>query len=178
MPRLKNAPVIETERLRLRGHRLGDFDACAALWGDPVVTRYIGGKPFSPEEVWARLLRYAGHWRWMGFGYWVIEEKATGGFAGELGFADYKRDMEPSLDGAPELGWVLSPRVHRRGYATEAVHAVQAWGDAHLSHARTVCLIHPENAASLRVAARCGFQEAYQTSYKGHAAIVFDKARV
>ena len=37
MPRLKNAPVIETERLRLRGHRLGDFDACAALWGDPVV---------------------------------------------------------------------------------------------------------------------------------------------
>ena len=37
-------PVIETERLRLRGHRRDDFAACCALWSDPVVTQYIGGK--------------------------------------------------------------------------------------------------------------------------------------
>ena len=39
------------------GHRREDFDACAAMWANPDVVRYIGGKPFTREEVWARLLR-------------------------------------------------------------------------------------------------------------------------
>jgi hypothetical protein len=34
---------------------------------------------------------YIGHWALMGFGYWVIEEKATGEFVGDVGFADFKR---------------------------------------------------------------------------------------
>ena len=38
-----------------------------------------------------------GLWSLLGFGYWAIEEKAAGGFVGELGFADFKRDIEPSL---------------------------------------------------------------------------------
>ncbi len=37
-------PEIETERLRLRGHALCDFDACAAMWAEPAVVRHIGGK--------------------------------------------------------------------------------------------------------------------------------------
>ena len=175
MPSSGEIPGIETERLTLRGHRPSDLKDCAALWGDPAVTRYIGGQIFSVEEVWARLLRYAGHWRWTGFGYWLIEEKATGLFVGELGFADYKREMKPALDGAPELGWVLSPRAHGQGYATEAVRAVQNWGDQNLIQKRTACLIHPENAASLRVAVKCGFQESYRTTYKGHVTLVLDR---
>src|SRR4029077_6257721 len=63
-------PVIETERLKMRGHRLADLNDCAAMWADPIVTRHIGGRPFSEEETWARFLRYAGHWSLMGFGYW------------------------------------------------------------------------------------------------------------
>ena len=38
----------------------------------------------------------------MGFGYWVAEEKETGNFVGEIGFADYKRDIESLLKGVPE----------------------------------------------------------------------------
>jgi RimJ/RimL family protein N-acetyltransferase len=166
-------PVIETKRLRLRGHRLGDFTDCAAMWADPTVTRHIGGQPFSEEEVWARLLRYAGHWAWMGFGYWAIEEKDTGDFVGELGFADYKRDIEPSLNGVPELGWALSSKMHGKGYATEAVQAAIAWGDAHFGAARTVCLIHPENLASIRVAEKCGYRELQRTTYKSHPTVIF-----
>jgi RimJ/RimL family protein N-acetyltransferase len=64
-----DVPVIETQRLILRGHRLEDFDALAAMWADPHVARFIGGKPATQEESWARLLRYAGHWRLLGFGY-------------------------------------------------------------------------------------------------------------
>ena len=65
------------------------------MWGDPAVARFIGGKPFTREEVWARILRYVGHWTLMGFGFWAIEEKATGDFIGEVGLADFQRDLDP-----------------------------------------------------------------------------------
>lgn len=166
-------PVLQTKRLTMRGHRLDDFADCAAMWADPVVTRYIGGKPLSEEEAWTRLLRCAGHWALMGFGYWAIEEKETGRFVGELGFADYKRDIEPSIKGVPELGWALASKAHGKGYATEAVGAAVAWGDAHFGSARTVCLVHPENLASIRVAEKCGYKEFQRTTYKGHPTIMF-----
>jgi RimJ/RimL family protein N-acetyltransferase len=151
-------PIIETERLRLRGHRMEDFKNCAAMWALPEVVRYIGGKPFSGEEVWSRLLRYVGHWQWMGFGFWALEEKATGTFAG-----------------TPEIGWVLAPHAHGKGYATEAVRAVVAWGAGHFGPARTVCLIHPENLRSVRVAEKCGYKELHRTTYKGQPTIIFER---
>ena len=40
-----DVPVIETERLILRAHKLDDFDALAALWSDPTIVRFVGGKP-------------------------------------------------------------------------------------------------------------------------------------
>jgi len=168
-------PVIETPRLILRGHRLADFRDCAAMWADPIVTRHIGGKPFSEEDTWARFLRYAGHWLLLGFGYWAIDEKDSGSFVGELGFADYKRDITPSLKGTPELGWALASEAHGKGYATEAVRAALTWGEERFASARTVCIIHPENLASIRVAEKCGYREFQRTTYKGHATIIFDR---
>ena len=159
----------------MRGHRLDDFVDCAAMWADPAVTRYIGGKPFSEEETWARILRYVGHWPLMGFGYWAIEEKESGGFIGELGFADFKRDIQPSLKGVPELGWVLASKARGKGYATEAVGAAVSWGEAHFGPVRTVCIIHPENLASIRVAEKWGYKELQRTTYKGHATVIFNR---
>jgi RimJ/RimL family protein N-acetyltransferase len=169
------APVIETERLVLRGHRAADLPAYAAMWGDPEVVRYIGGRPFTPEETWSRLLRGVGHWAVTGFGYWIVEEKASGRLAGETGLADFKREMTPSLGGAPEAGWVMAPWAHGRGYATEAVRAALAWGDEHLKPERTVCIIAPENTASIRVAKKCGFEEVSRTTYKGDAIVIFER---
>ena len=65
-------PVIETERLILRAHRLEDFPALAAMWGDSAVSRFVGGKPATREECWARLLRYAGHWQLLAQVPWSI----------------------------------------------------------------------------------------------------------
>ena len=171
-------PTIETERLRLRGHRPADFDHSAAMWADPNVTRYLGGKPLSEEECWRRLLGYVGHWSLFGFGYWLVEEKATGNFVGEIGFADYKRDLEPSLKGIPEIGWVLASQAHGKGYATEAVRAAVAWGDAHFPSARTACIIAPENLASIRVAVKCGYREFTLATYKGNPTVMFVRDRV
>jgi RimJ/RimL family protein N-acetyltransferase len=171
-------PVLETERLRLRGHRPEDFSDCVAMWADPLVTRYIGGKPLSEEDVWARTLRYVGHWGWLGFGYWLVEEKATGSFVGEMGFSDWKREIVPDLKGVPELGWVLATGAHGKGYATEAARAAIAWGETNTHSAqpalgKMVCIIHPEHPRSIRVAEKCGFKEVLRTTYKGKPTILF-----
>ena len=168
-------PVLETERLILRGHRLTDFEACVAMWGDEGVTRFIGGKPFTQEETWSRLLRYAGHWAHLGFGFWAIEEKASGAFMGELGFAEFKRDIKPPLTGMPEAGWALASAAQGKGYAREALGAALAWGDAHFSGRTVCCIISPQNAPSIRVAEKCGFREAARTTYKGSPTIIFKR---
>ena len=166
-------PILETPRLRLRGHCLDDFVHSAAMWADPVVTRFIGGQPLTEEEAWTKFLRYTGHWALLGYGYWVVEEKAAGNFVGEIGFADYKRDLQPSLKGVPEIGWVLASQTHGKGYATEAVRAAVAWGDAHFQSARTACIIAPENLASIRVAVKCGYAETQPTTYKGWPTLMY-----
>jgi RimJ/RimL family protein N-acetyltransferase len=168
-------PTVETARLRLRGHRVEDFGECAAMWADPQVVRHIGGRRFTAEETWSKILRYAGLWSLLGFGYWAIEDKGSGRFVGEVGFADFKREIEPSFAGAPEIGWALASWAHGAGLATEAVGAAVAWADQHLGGVRTVCLIAPDNAASIRVAEKCGYREFERTTYKGGPTILFQR---
>ena len=88
---------------------------------------------YSAESGSTRLLRYAGHWWLLGFGYWVLQEKATGAFVGELGFAQWKRELEPAIQ-VPEAGWVLATAAHGKGYATEALKTARL-GCASLSDA-------------------------------------------
>jgi RimJ/RimL family protein N-acetyltransferase len=163
-----HVPVIETARLVLRPHRLGDFEAVAAMWREPEIVRYISGKPSTREQSFARLLRYVGHWSLLGFGYWVLEDRESGEFAGETGFAEYHREIEPPLEGMPELGWMVAPRWQGKGYATEAVRACLTWGAQHFAPGTTMsCIITPDNAASIRVAEKSGFQLREQTTYMG-----------
>ena len=166
------APTLETRRLVLRAHQVEDFPNLAALWRDPLVTRFISGVPLTPEEVWSRLLRTAGHWLLLGFGYWVVEERATGKFLGEVGFADLKRAIEPPLGDAPEAGWVFASAAHGKGFAIEAVQAIHTWGANHFQTHGSACLIAPENQASFRIAAKMGYQETARSDYKGHPAVI------
>ena len=169
-------PVLETDRLLLRGAEGGDFKDHAALWADPEVVRYISGRIFSREESWSRFLRNIGHWSYKGFGYWALIEKDSGRFAGQVGLGDFKRDILPSIDGEPEMGWVLAPWCHGRGFATEAVLAVLDWAEGHFGPGcRTVCLIDPENKASLRVAEKCGYREFARTTYYDGPTILMER---
>src|SRR4029078_1365630 len=70
-----SVPALETERLVLRGHVLEDFPAYAAMWADPHVTKFIGGKPLSEEEAWGKFLRNFGQWMVVGFGFWCVVER-------------------------------------------------------------------------------------------------------
>ena len=172
------APVIETDRLILRAHRLDDFPALAAIWTDPAIARFIGGKPSTREECWARLLRYIGHWELLDFGFWAVQWKDGTQLIGEVGFANWEKDISPSLDGLPEGGWVFSTEAHGRGIATEAVNAALAWMDEKFEAKATACIIGPGNAASIRVAQKAGYQEHCLSELRGSQVIQFRRQAV
>jgi RimJ/RimL family protein N-acetyltransferase len=108
----------------------------------------------------------------MGFGYWAVEEKASGQFLGEGGFQENQRDIAPSLKGMLETGWVFAPHAHGKGYATEAVLAMHAWKDANLPEKKVCCIIDTPNLASFRVAAKCGYREFGRAIYKGASVVL------
>jgi RimJ/RimL family protein N-acetyltransferase len=170
-----NIPVLETERLRLRAYQAADLPPLLAMWQQPQFYQYITGQPAPEEEVWPRLLRDTGLWAVCGFGYWAIEEKATGQFIGAVGFADFRRAISPALGEWPEAGWSLAPHAHGQGYATEALRAALAWGDAHFSQPRTVCIINVANQPSLRLAARVGYQEFGRTVFKNQPIVLLER---
>lgn len=178
MSSLVSAPIIETQRLRLRGHRLYDFPPSLAMWSDPVVVRYIRSTPFNEEETWARMLRHVGHWALLGYGYWVVEDKATGEFLGEAGFANFHRVTGPAgIVNMPESGWAFRAEAHGRGYASETIAAIVGWADSHLDTS-TCCIIEQNNAASVRVAEKNGYRTKQVIKYRGEEVMMYTRQRV
>jgi RimJ/RimL family protein N-acetyltransferase len=146
------------------------------MWSDPDVVRHMGGTPLGAEDVWRRLLSYAGMWTMLGCGYWLIEETASGQFLGEAGLTEFRRGLGPRFDGPPESGWTLAPPAQGHGYAFEAMSAILGWSERELAARRTVCLIAPENAPSLRLAARLGYREFERADYRGKPSVLLDRA--
>lgn len=171
-------PTVETERLRLRAHTRADYETCVPMWNDPIVTRFIGGRPFTREEVWQRLLRYAGSWVLLGHGFWAIEDKASGKMIGEIGVMNARREMNPPFgEDEPEFGWALLPDAHGKGYAAEALQAALDWEAANLGSPCVVAMIDPDNAPSIKLAHKFGFRERVRTTYKDVPTIQFELRR-
>lgn len=173
----RTCPILTTPRLTLGPHRVDDHADMVETWRDPVVVRHFGGVPSTVEEVWARLLRYGGLWPLVGYGYWAVRETATGRFVGEVGLAEFRRDLDPSVVGTPEAGWVLASWAHGRGLAAEATRAMLGWCDTALAAPRTVCLIDPANAPSLALAARLGYRRFADARYKGKPTVLLERGR-
>lgn len=149
-------PVIETERLRLRGPVLADFEAYAAMWADERVTAFIGGKPRTRNESWARFIGMHGLWALCGYGYWLFADRQTDALVGVGGLASFERGIA-DLQGYPEAGWAIAPDHWSKGMVSEAMAAVMAWSDATLGAPEIRCIIDPGHGASEHVAAKLGF---------------------
>ncbi|KIC21550.1 GNAT family N-acetyltransferase [Leisingera sp. ANG-Vp] len=165
-------PVLETERLILRPHRVQDFADVAALWAEPGTVRYIQPRVETPEGAWAKLLFHHGHWQALGFGVWVITERQSGRYLGETGFFVTPRQCAPALGDAVEASWVLAPEAQGQGYAAEAVLRTHAWADEMRLWPETLCLLNPENAASLKLARKAGYVFRQDVQYRGGTSAV------
>ena len=167
-------PVLETQRLTLREFRLEDFEAFAEMWADPEVVAHISGVVRTRSESWFRLMSHAGAWPINGFGYWVVVEKASGKFAGHVGFGEMMREIEPSIEGQPEAGWVLAQWAHGKGYATEAMQAALEWGLPRFGGTAPVAIMDPDYLPTRRVAQKCGFVKKSLATYKGEPCLMME----
>lgn len=146
------APTLATERLILRGWRPGDFAPYAAMLADEETARFITarGRGLTEAEAWSETAWLLGHWQRLGYGMFVVEERATGAFLGRVG------PLHPPWWPALEIAWSLAPAARGKGYATEAARAAIDWSFGTLGLDRLVSIIDPRNAASQAVAERLG----------------------
>ena len=171
-----NAEILKTERLVLTPVEVNDLSSLIALWADEEFTRHITGRPLTSEEVWFRLLRDLGQWSVAGYGAWTVRLADNGSYLGSVSILDHRRLIDPPLTD-PELGWGLSPAFQGQGFASEAVQAVLDWADVRLPAARTVCMIAPENLASVRLAERVGYRPYATTTYKDSTVQLFERPK-
>ncbi|MBV8536674.1 MAG: GNAT family N-acetyltransferase [Alphaproteobacteria bacterium] len=146
---MTESPVLETQRLRLRGWRESDFDPYARMMADADVARFIGGA-MARNDAWRSMATIIGHWAVRGYGFWVVERKTDGAFLGRIGL------WQPEGWPGVEVGWGLDRPYWGQGYASEAAHAAFDHGFRTLPVARLISLIDPKNTPSQRVAERLG----------------------
>ncbi|HEU4995676.1 MAG TPA: GNAT family N-acetyltransferase [Gemmatimonadaceae bacterium] len=146
----KAATELETERLRLRVPRETDFPTYEKWCANMDIMRYLGGKTMDQIQAWRHLAYLVGHWAFRGYGYYAIEDKATGMFIGRAGFTN--QTGWPGF----ELGWMLAPEYQGKGYASEAARMLLRYAFDVLDQPHVISLIHPDNAPSRRVAERLG----------------------
>ncbi|MCA0272703.1 MAG: GNAT family N-acetyltransferase [Proteobacteria bacterium] len=170
-------PVIETERLILRGFARADFPAYVALWQEPEVVRFVGGAPRSESESWGRFLGLAGHWSMEGFGQWAITRRGDGAIIGQTGHFWAKRGIGADFDAAPESGWVLSSSAHGQGLGGEAVAAAHGWFDAQPFGGVSHAMIEVGHEASFAVARRLGYQPMREAEYTGDRVMLMRRQR-
>ncbi len=172
-----SAPALETPRLRLRGLKASDLDSFHAMYADPLVYKFLAPKALTREEAWARMLRLSGLWVLSGYGYWALEDKATGQLAGIAGFAEFHRTISPSIAGKPEFGWALASPFHGQRLSTEAVTAIQTWGDANLATEETSCIVATRNTPSIYLAQKIGFKKIGESLYNEEPHLVLTRTR-
>jgi len=145
-----STPVIETERLILRGWEMRDLPAYTQMMADEDVCRFIGGT-VGPDMAWRQFAGLAGHWALHGFGFFVVEEKETGAYMGRIG-PHYPVGW-PHL----EIGWTLVAAAQGKGYAVEAAAASAVWlFETKPELTKFISVIDPDNRPSQKVAERLG----------------------
>ncbi len=141
-------PVIETERLILRGPAERDFDAFAAFAASER-SHFVGG-PYPRFRSWGAFLATFGHWALRGFGMWMVEHRESGATAGRIGMIF--NDGWPE----PELGWHIYDGFEGQGLAYEAATAARDYAARHQGLDRVISHIDPDNTRSLALARKLG----------------------
>lgn len=158
-PSREGGYFLQSERLGFRPWSDTDMDLAMDLWGDPEVTKFIGG-PFSRDQVRERLGREIATMQSHGIQHWPIFLRATGEHVGCCGLRPYEAEERIF-----EVGAHLRPAFWSRGYAPEATEAVIAYAFDRLGARGLVAGHHPGNGASRRVLEKLGFRYTHDRFY-------------
>ena len=144
----------DTDRLRFRLWTRSDGELAWALFGDPEVTRLVGG-PFSREQVAERLSWEIANQASAGVQYWPLF--AEDDFVGACGLKPRESWFE--------FGFYLRRPHWGRGYGVEAGRAVIDWAYADLGVTRLYAGHHPQNEASRGALLKLGFARTHEELY-------------
>lgn len=149
----KKAPILKTDRLRLRPFRASDLKAAHALYGDAENLRYWGIDPSPSLDGTRKMMRW--HITPMPLHYtiWAVEEKKSKRVVGMINY--FRRDLR---ERRVEVGWLMLPAMQGKGYMTEAGRALLRHLIDTLKVHRVEALIRPENKPSAALAERLGFR--------------------
>ncbi|NEY90570.1 GNAT family N-acetyltransferase [Tabrizicola oligotrophica] len=148
-PALVGVPVLETERLRLRGPKASDFEPFAAFLQSPRAA-FVGGT-VPRVQAWRAFGHLTGHWVLRGYSMFIIADKATDAALGMSG------PWFPEGWPEPEIGWsVWAPEAEGKGVAFEAAAAARAWAYETLGWTTAISLIVDGNTRSEALARRMG----------------------
>ena len=146
-------------RLGFRCWTPEDLPLALALWGDPKVSRLIGGH-FSTEQVTEKLRQEIVWQAALGIQYWPIFLLATDEHVGCAGLRPYQ-----PRGPVHELGFHLRPAFWGQGLAEEAARAVIAFAFQTFGVAGLFAGHHPENSASRRILQKLGFHYTHDDLY-------------
>lgn len=141
-------PVLVTERLTLRGPRLSDFDAYAAMRAEERMS-FVGG-PQTRIQAWNHMAGLAGQWLLRGYGRWIVTETGDDTLLGIVGI------FHPDYWPEPEIGWTLSAAGEGRGIAREAASATRGYAYGTLGWTTIVSMIAEGNVRSQALARSLG----------------------
>ncbi|QYK40966.1 MAG: GNAT family N-acetyltransferase [Paracoccaceae bacterium] len=142
------APTLITPRLTLRAPRPDDLPVVAAFYAT-ARARYIGG-PVPETEAAGYLHTSLTNWATRGYGWWTVEDRASGAIAGRCGIG------HPDGTATLELGWQVYDGFEGQGLAFEAATAARAHAQGVWGMRELVSMIHPDNLRSRRLATRLG----------------------
>jgi RimJ/RimL family protein N-acetyltransferase len=142
-----------TGRLRAERMRESHYDALRVMHRDEAMMAMIGGTRDEAGSA-AYLDRHLVHWREHGFGFWMLQDAATGASAGLAGL------RRLTLDGASEVevGYGFLPAFWGKGLATEIARRCVALGFDQLALPSLVALTSDANAASHHVLRKVGLE--------------------
>lgn len=147
-------PRLQGERIVLRGFTRTDRNALFALFSDSRVTRYWSHHAWTEITQAQRYLNgIARGWRDGSLQQWAIADLQTDQAIGSLTFYD----IVPAHARAG-IGYALQPDHWGKGLAAEAVDLALRHAFGNLGWMRIEADTDPDNAASIRLLERVGFQ--------------------
>jgi RimJ/RimL family protein N-acetyltransferase len=146
--------ILETERTILREVNEDDAEFVLDLLNQPSFIRYIGDRKVRTVEQARDYVksRFIENYRKHGYAMWAVVSKETGDAMGICGFI--RREGLPEAD----IGFAFLPQFERKGYAYESAAAVMRYGRDNLKLGRVLAITSKDNAASVRLLEKLGFE--------------------